>query len=56
MVGPTALPRQFVANEVGHVNFVQSERVVLNDLMKRMYETDFLSKGKDIDLDGFGRR
>ena len=26
-VGPTALPREFVANEVGHVNFVQSERV-----------------------------
>ena len=50
LVGPTALPREFVANEVGHVNFVQSERVVLNDLMKRMYETDFLSKGKDIDL------
>ena len=50
LVGPTAVPREFVANEVGHVNFVQSERVVLNDLMKRMYETDFLSKGKDIDL------
>ena len=50
LVGPTALPREFVANEVGHVNFVQSETVVLNDLMKRMYETDFLSKGKDIDL------
>ena len=50
LVGPTALPREFVANEVGHINFVQSERVVLNDLMKRMYETDFLSKGKDIDL------
>ena len=27
LVGPTALPREFVANEVGHVNFVQSERV-----------------------------
>ena len=50
LVVPTALPRKFVANEVGHVNFAQFERVVLNDLMKRMYETDFLSKGKDIGL------
>ena len=50
LVGPTVLPSGFVANEVGHVNFVQPERVVLNDLMKRMCETDFRSKRKDIDL------
>ena len=44
LVGPVDQCKDNSSLEVSHVNLGQSERLVLNDLMKRMYERDFIGK------------
>ena len=50
LVGPVDQCKDNLSLEVSHVNLVQSERLVLNDLMKRMYERDFIGKKDGSDL------
>ena len=50
LVGPVDHCKDNSSLEVSHVNLVQSERLVLNDLMKKTCERDFFGKKDRADL------
>ena len=50
LVGPVDQCKDNSSLEVSHVNLVQLERLVLNDLMERTCERDFIGKKDEADL------
>ena len=50
LVGPVDKCKDHSSSEVSNVNFVQLEKLVLNDLIKRICVRDFIGKKDGVDL------